>query len=101
VSTAIERIVVQTTPQQKQSISAKAARLGLPVSELMRRGAEAYSPDDGELDTLAAEALASSERSIQAIDHALAFVDASNKRITQMEAEAERRHAEGAMENGG
>jgi hypothetical protein len=35
---AVERIVVQATPQEKRAIAAKARRLGLPISELMRRG---------------------------------------------------------------
>ena len=39
VAGAIERIVVQATPRQKKAIAAKAKKLGLPISELMRRGA--------------------------------------------------------------
>jgi len=39
---AIERIVVQATPEEKKAIVAKARRLGLPISELMRRGARVY-----------------------------------------------------------
>ena len=42
MAAAVERIVVQATPQEKKAIAAKAKRLGLPISELMRRGATAY-----------------------------------------------------------
>ena len=39
---AVERIVVQVTAQDKRTIAAKAKKLALPVSELMRRAAFAY-----------------------------------------------------------
>ena len=89
-ATAVERIVVQATPQEKRAITAKAKKLGLPVSELMRRGATAYSSAeaDAELGSLADAALASSARAIDAIDDMLAFVSASNERIAAMEAGA-------------
>lgn len=89
-ATAIERIVVQATPQEKKAISAKAKRLGLPVSELMRRGATAYnsSEADEELGAIADAAMAAANRASDAIDDVLAFVEASNKRITAMEAKA-------------
>ena len=41
MAAAIARIVVQATAEEKKAIAAKAKRLGLPVSELMRRGATA------------------------------------------------------------
>jgi predicted RNA-binding protein (virulence factor B family) len=87
-ATAIERIVVQTTTQEKKAISAKAKKLGLPVSELMRRGATAYKSDesDEELGVVADAAMAAANRASEAIDDVLAYVEASNKRITAMEA---------------
>lgn len=89
-ATAIERIVVQATPQEKKAISAKAKRLGLPVSELMRRGANAYNSAeaDEELSAVADAAMAAANRASDAIDDVLAFVEASNKRIAAMEAKA-------------
>ena len=88
--TAVERIVVQATALDKKAIVAKAKDLDLPVSELMRRGAFAYqhSSADAELATLADAAQAAAERSCAAIDDALAFIDASNRRISTMEAKA-------------
>ena len=50
MTTAVERIVVQATPQQKRAIADKAKSLGLPISELMRRGAAAYQGDEQDKD---------------------------------------------------
>jgi len=89
---AIERIVVQATLQEKKAISAKARKLGLPVSELMRRGANAYksAESDEELGVIADAAMAAANRASDAIDDVLAFVDASNRRIAAMEAKAKK-----------
>jgi hypothetical protein len=89
---ADERIVVQATAREKKAIAAKAKRLGLPISELMRRGATAYQAagDDEELGALADAAKAAAERAGASIDDALKFVEASNKRIAAMEAAAKR-----------
>lgn len=92
MAAAIERIVVQATPQEKRAIAAKAKRLGLPLSELMRRGAAAYESDraDEELGALADAAKAAAERAGAAIDDALAFIAESEKRIAALEAGAAR-----------
>ncbi len=90
MATAVQRIVVQATAQDKKAITAKAKRLGLPVSELMRRGAFAYQPGeaDEDLGVLADAAKAAADRAGAAIDDALAFVETSNARIAAMEASA-------------
>lgn len=87
---AIERIVVQATTTEKKAISAKAKKLGLPVSELMRRGAASYNSakEDEELGVLADAAMAAANRASDSIDEVMAFVAASNKRIDAMEAKA-------------
>ena len=92
---AVERIVVQTTPQDKKAFVAKAKRLDLPLSELMRRGALAYqsSETDAELAALADAAKAAADKAGAAIDDALDFIAASNKRIAAMEARASKRVA--------
>ncbi len=89
-ATANERIVVQTTPQEKRAISVKAKKLGLPVSELMRRGAAAYNSAEAneELGVVADAAMAAANRASDAIDEVLAFVEESNKRIAAMEEKA-------------
>ena len=90
MSAAVERIVVQATLNEKKAISAKAKKLGLPVSELMRRGAVSYNSDkeDEELGVLADAAMAAADRAADSIDDVMAFVEASNKRIAAMEAKA-------------
>lgn len=90
MANAVHRIVVQTTPQDKKAIAAKAKRLDIPISELMRRGAFAYqsSDADDELGVLADAAKGAADRAGAAIDDALHFIDASNKRIAAMEAKA-------------
>lgn len=84
---AVERIVVQTTAEDKQGIAVKAKKLSLSVSELMRRGAFAYEAKeaDAELAALADAAKKSAERAGAAIDDALAFIEASNRRIDRLE----------------
>ena len=87
---AVERIVVQATAQDKKAIAAKAKKLDLPVSELMRRGAFAYESgeSDAERGTLADAARSAADRAGAAIDDALNFIEASNRRIAAMEAKA-------------
>jgi hypothetical protein len=87
---AVERIVVQATAIDKKAITAKAKRMDLGVSELMRRGAFAYESDASEaaLGSLADAAKGAADRAGQAIDDALCFIDASNLRIAAMERKA-------------
>ena len=92
MATAIQRIVVQTTTQDKKAIAAKAKKLEMPISELMRRGAFAYDAGDtdAQLGALADAARDAADRAGVAIDDALAFIDASNKRIEATQAKANR-----------
>ncbi len=87
---AVERIVVQATAQEKKDIAQKAEGLGLPVAELMRRGAFAYQADQdqAELMALADAAKGAADRAGRSIDDALDFIEASNKRIAAMESKA-------------
>jgi len=89
-ATAIERIVIQATPQEKKAIRAKAKKLGLPVAELMRRGAVAYNSAEAEeeLGALADAAMAAANRAANSIDEVVSFVEESNKRIAAMEENA-------------
>ena len=92
MTSAVHRIVVQATPQDKKAIAAKAKKLGLPISELMRRGAFAYESNENEeaLGALADAAKAAAERASAAIDESLRFIDESNRRIAAMESKAAR-----------
>jgi hypothetical protein len=93
MAAAVERIVVQATAQEKKAITAKAKRLGLPIPELMRRGATAYesTESDEELGALADAARAAAERASASIDNALEFIEISNKRIAALENAGKRR----------
>jgi len=97
MAAAIERIVVQATSREKKAIAAKAKKLGLPISELMRRGATAYesAEADEELGALADAAKTAADRASDSIDDALAFIGASNKRIAAMEARAAAKSGKG------
>lgn len=92
MAAASERIVVQATPKEKRAIMAKAKRLGLPISELMRRGATAYKSAevDEELGAVADAARGAADRAGASIDEALEFIEASNKRIAALETKAAR-----------
>ena len=87
---ATERVPVLMTPAEKKRVVAKAKKAGLTTGEYMRRAAEGFRPEDDD-EALEAmidqmnQATASAEK---AIDKALAFVAASNRRIAGMEAEA-------------
>jgi hypothetical protein len=88
-SSAVERIVVQATPKEKQAIVAKARRLNMSISDLMRRGADEFTPASADLLALAEVAEASAQRSIALIDETTRLVDESNARIAAMEAKAQ------------
>ena len=86
---ATERVPVLMTPAEKRRVVAKARKAGMTTGEYMRRAAEGFRPED---DDKALEAMidqmnqatASAEKTI---DAALAYVAASNRRISDMEAE--------------
>ena len=80
---ASERIVVMVTSTQKKAIGATAKRLGLNVSELIRRAAQGFQPkeDERELELFLDRVNASTEEANKALDDALAFVTESNRRI--------------------
>ena len=87
MSAATARIVVQATPAEKRALVAKAKALAIPIAELMRRGAKEYRlEEDKDLGALADAARGAAERSARTIDDALAYIEASNRRIAKMEA---------------
>jgi hypothetical protein len=90
VAAALERIVVQVTSKKKRAIADKAQKLGLPIAELMSRGADAYNPvgADEDLGTFADVAAAAALRAVDSVDDMLSYVAASEQRIADMEAKA-------------
>ncbi len=90
---ATERIPVLMTPDEKNRIVVKARRAGMKTSQFMRVAAEQYQPSEDEkaLEAMIEQMNRSTENASRAIDEALAFVEASNRRIEAMEQAAKDR----------
>ncbi len=93
MAVANERIPVLVTKEQKIRLIKKATSVRLGVGEFMRRAAEAYEPeaDDKMLDGLIGQIQKTTAEASKALDAALAFVAASERRIAKMEAAHARR----------
>jgi len=89
MTTATARVPVLMTAKEKAQIAKKAKEAGLSMGEYLRRAAQSYRPseDDKALEAMIDQMLKATERTDQAIDEALAFVDASNRRIDTMESQ--------------
>jgi hypothetical protein len=92
MAAATERVPVLMTPAEKKRVVSRAKKAGLTTGEYMRRAAEGYRPadDDKALVAMINEMNKATQSAENAIDDALAFVSASNKRIEEMEAQAKR-----------
>jgi hypothetical protein len=90
MAAATERVPVLMTPAEKKRLVSKARKAGLTTGEYMRRAAEGFQPSEDEqaLTSMIDEMNKATERAAQAIDEAMAFVAASNRRIEKMEAQA-------------
>lgn len=87
-ATATEHIPVLVTAEEKARIAKLAQDSGLSMGEFLRRAAESFRPDDeteifnGMIDQM----IETTNRASDAIDDALEFIDASNKRMAALEA---------------
>lgn len=81
------RVPVLISPEEKVRLAKKAKAAGLTIAEYMRQAAVAYQPDPEEAALSAAldEMLAATARAEQVIDDTLDFIEASNRRIAEME----------------
>ena len=88
MTTASERIPVLVTPAEKKQIALMAKAAGLSMGEFLRRAAASFHPsdDDQMLDGMIGQMAKTTARASAAIDEALSFVAASNKRIKALEA---------------
>ena len=88
MTTASERIPVLVTPAQKKQIALMAKAAGLSMGEFLRRAAASFHPsdDDQMLEGMIRQMAKTTARASAAIDEALSFVEASNKRIKALEA---------------
>jgi len=87
MATATERIPVLVTATEKGQIAKMAKAAGLSMGEFLRRAAAAFRPseDDAMLEGMIDQMNKTTAQANSAIDKALAFVEDSNKRITEME----------------
>ncbi len=91
MATATERIPVLVTAAEKGRIAQMAKDAGLSMGEFLRRAAASFRPseEDTALAGMIDQVSKTTAQASAAIDHALALVDASNKRIAAMERKAE------------
>lgn len=94
MANASERIPVLVTKAEKAQIAKRAKAGGVSVGEYLRRAAASFRPtdDDPAIERMIGEMLKSTEQANHAIDDALSFVEASNRRIASMEAKHSERH---------
>ena len=84
---ASARIPVLVTPREKAAIVQRAKAAGVSVGEYLRRAAQSFTPSEDEkaLAGMIDQMLKTTAQANRAIDDALAFVEASNRRIAVME----------------
>ena len=90
MTTATQRIPVLVTAREKGQIAKMAKDAGLSMGEFLRRAASSYrtTEENKMLEGMIDQMNKTTAQANAAIDEALAFVDASNKRIAKMEREA-------------
>lgn len=90
MTTATQRIPVLVTSAEKSQIAKMAKDSGLSMGEFLRRAASSFRPseDDKMLEGMIEQMNKTTAQASAAIDEALAYVDASNKRIAAMEKKA-------------
>ncbi|PIV89389.1 MAG: hypothetical protein COW48_00705 [Hydrogenophilales bacterium CG17_big_fil_post_rev_8_21_14_2_50_63_12] len=88
MASATERIPVLVTRQEKGQIAAMAKAAGMSMGEFLRRAAASFRPseDDRVLEGMIEQMAMATAQANAAIDDALAFVEASNRRIEALEA---------------
>ncbi len=87
MATATARVPVLMTQAEKERIVKKAMEAGLSTGEYMRRAADSFHPGEQDelLEGLIDQMVRATDRAEQALDDAIAFVEASNRRIRAME----------------
>ena len=90
MATVTERIPVLVTAAEKNHIAQMAKNAGISMGELLRRAVSSYSVSEDEqiLEGMINQMNKTTVQANAAIDNALMFVEASNKRIASMERKA-------------
>jgi ribosomal protein L13 len=78
---------VLVTPTEKIRIARKAQDVGMSMGEYLRQAEAAFHPSDDErvLEGMIDQMLKTTDQASRAIDEALTFVEASNRRIERLE----------------
>ncbi|MCP3933323.1 MAG: hypothetical protein GY705_29995 [Bacteroidetes bacterium] len=92
MATATERVPVLMTPDEKRRVVSKAKKAGVAIGEYIRRAVDGYRPTEDEkaLEAMIKQMNQATKNAENSIDDTLIFVEASNKRINEMEAKAKR-----------
>ncbi len=92
MATATERVPVLMTPDEKRRVVSKAKKAGVAIGEYIRRAVDGYRPTEDEkaLEAMIKQMNQATKNAEKSIDDTLIFVEASNKRINEMEAKAKR-----------
>lgn len=87
MTAATQRIPVLVTATEKAQIARMAKEANLSMGEYLRRSAASFRPseDDQALEGLIGQVKKTTAQANAAMDEALAFCEASNKRIAAME----------------
>ena len=88
---ATARIPLQLEPSEKLAIAKRAKAQGVSVNDYVRSAVRAFNPEtlrDQEIDSVLAQVARSSQHAEAALDDALDFIAASQKRIAEMERKA-------------
>ncbi len=87
MAVSTERIQVLVTKAQKASIAKKAQAADVSVGEFLRQAAESYEPEAEAalVEGLLGQVQITTAEAMGALDEALAFVNASQRRIARME----------------
>jgi ribosomal protein L13 len=92
MTAATERIAVLVTASEKKRYAKIAKTEGLSVGELFRRAASSYRAKDEDkmLDAMIAQMIKTTAQAGAAMDRALVYIEASNKRIDALARKAAR-----------
>jgi len=87
MANATQRIPVLVTAKEKAQIARMAKDAGLSMGEYLRRAAASFHPaeDDKALEAMIEQMAKTTQQASRAIDEALAFIEASNRRIATLE----------------
>lgn len=83
MTTTTQRIPILVTVKEKAQIAKMATDAGMSMGEYLRRAAATYrgADDDALLESMIGQMLESTKQTSRAINEAVAFVQASNRRM--------------------